>query len=117
MENKLATRWRTNVSALLEHFRLNKSQMARMIGKSSSTIQANFGGTPTDRNYPSGQTIALIENAFGLKKGVLSNEGFDPVKDAGLEPPVIQEPPRQLATINIPISDDKLARIMRILNE
>ena len=88
-----------------------------MIGKSDSTIQANFGGTVSEKNLPSSATIADVERVFGLKKTSLSREGFDPVLDGGEPQEIPGKETKPFATLSIPVPEDKLARIMRIINE
>ena len=116
MDNKLVARWRINVNQLIEHYRMNMTELARVVGRNPSTIQGNFGGSDTAKNMPSPKTISAIETQFQLPRGALSKEDFSPKLVDSVEPQV-ERKGEQLATLSIPISANKLARIMRILNE
>lgn len=113
MENKLALVWRENVIRLMEHFNLSNMDMCNLTGRSTSTIQSNFGGkvmgAPSSK-----QTMVAIERAFKLNQGSLSKPGWSPASEPLMEHPE-KAPAEQLATLNLPIPAHKLERIMRIL--
>lgn len=108
--------WRINVQALLKHYNMKASSMAALTGRSASTLQHNFG--PAARGSPSLATVHKIERAFHLTQNALSHPNFNPVTADSIEPTALaMEGTKQLATLSIPIPDDKLERILRILNE
>ena len=118
MDNKLGLLWRDNVIQLLDYERMKRTELGRLIGKSDSTMQGNFGGTKLD-NLPQNKTIKAIERAFGFSSGALSKPDFNP---AFVEHQTPSEAAREgqaepMAMLSIPVSPDKLERIMRILNE
>lgn len=119
MDNKLGLIWRKNVNGLLDYHRMTRADLSRLIGKSASTMQANFGGTEETEHLPSMQTVNQIERSFKLPQGSLSKEGFSPSVTESQTPSEAamagQAEPQ--ASINIPIPPDKLTRILRILNE
>lgn len=113
MENKLALIWRENVRKLMHKYNLNLTQLAVMTGKSSTTMQANFGGTSLKQN-PHQSTMIALEKEFMMLPGSLSRSEFEPPQERPLVQPiaVAAEP---TAMLSLPVSEDKLERILRIL--
>ena len=113
MDNKIAFIWRDNVMKLMDFYQLSIADMCDVTGKSSSTIQSNFGGTKLV-GTPSKSTITTIERAFALNVGTLGRPNFNPNNEEDMINPKAA-PVEQLATLNLPIPAHKLERIMRIL--
>ena len=119
MSNKLGLVWRANVRMLLNYQHMSQAELGRLLGKSSSTMQGNFGNTGRLDQLPSLKTIQAIERSFKLGKGALSKPTFDPNDEPHQTPSeaAMEGLPEPQASINIPIPPDKLERILRILNE
>lgn len=119
MDNKLGLLWRENVQKLLIDQHMNQAQLGRLIGMSSSTMQGNFGSTGRADQIPSLKTIKTIERVFKIRAGDLSKPNYSPSDSEHVTPSeaAMAGQPEPQASINIPISPDKLERILRILNE
>ena len=113
MDNKIAFIWRENVMKLMEFYQLSLSDLCDITGKSSSTMQSNFGGTKLV-GAPARSTITTIERAFRLNQGTLGKVNWNPNSEADMVN-AKAVPTEQLATLNLPIPAHKLERIMRIL--
>ena len=110
--------WRENVRKLMKHYNMKPTNLAHLTGRSSSTLQHNFG--PNARGFASQQTVRSIEKAFRVPIGGLSHPDFNPLTIVDIAEPselAQQGHAEQLATLTLPIPPDKLERILRILNE
>ena len=118
MDNQIALLWRENVRKLCGHYNMPISQLAPIVGRGVSTMQNVYGGTGTTKKqgYATPEHIAKIEKAFRLPTGSLTKPNFNPVTVPSELPDPNPHPP-QMATLSIPIPQEKMERIMRILEE